>query len=209
MLALLAVMAVAAAAPADPEVARAVDKMQAFYERTRDFAAHFDQTYTYKTFGRKQQSSGHVIFAKPALMRWDYQTPNKKVFVVAKEKAYVLDPEAKTLHVSGLSTDRLSTSISFLWGKGHLADEFEIHRATRPDLSGGIQLELTLKKPDPRFQKIFFLLDAKTYAVKTTIVVDPDGNENRMEFSDIKVNPGIGKDAFELHPPEGTQTFKL
>jgi outer membrane lipoprotein carrier protein len=198
-----------AATPPDAEVGRAVEKMQAFYEHTKDFEAHFEQTYTYKTFGRKQQSSGRVRFAKPALMRWDYEKPSTKVFVVAKDKAYVLDPEAKTLHVSGISTERLSTSITFLWGQGRLADEFEIRRGSRPDLSGGVQIELTPKKPDPRFQKVFFLLDPKSYAVRTTIVIDPDGSENRMDFSETRVNPGLKAEDFELHPSADVQIIKM
>ena len=195
------------AAP-DPEIARIVGKMQAFYERTQDFEAHFDQTYLYKTFNRKQQSEGVVKFAKPGLMRWDYQAPNQKVFVVAKDKAYVFDPEARTMYVSPLSNERLSTSITFLWGRGHLADEFEIQKSSRPDLAGGIQLELTPKKADPRFQKIYFLLDAKTCSVRSTLVIDPDGSENRMDFSAVKVNPGLKSSDLDLKPPADTQIIK-
>jgi outer membrane lipoprotein carrier protein len=205
----VALAAQALAATPDPEISKVVERMQSFYERTKDFEAHFDQTYFYKTFNRKQQSHGVVKFAKPGLMRWDYETPNKKVFVVAKDKAYAFDPEAKTMHVSPLSTEKLSTSITFLWGQGHLADEFEIQKSSRPDLSGGTQLELTPKKPDPRFQKIYFLIDPKTNAVRSTLVVDPDGSENRMDFSDVKVNPGLKASAFDLKAPADTQVIKL
>lgn len=193
----------------DPAVARVVEKMQAFYEGTSDFEARFEQTYLYKAFGRTQRSSGRVRFAKPALMRWDYERPAAKVFVIAKAKVYVWDPEAKTLHVSGFATDRLSTSITFLWGRGRLSEEFDIRRAVRSDLGDGIALELTPRKPDPRFTRVYFVVDAKTHAVRATLVVDPDGSENRMDFADVKVNPGIPRDDFALNPPEGTQVIKL
>ncbi len=192
----------------DPEVARVVARMQAFYENTRDFQAKFDQTYTYKAFNRTQKSQGRVKFAKPAIMRWDYEKPSPKVFVVAKDKVFMYDPSAQVLHKSGFSTDRLSTSVTFLWGRGRLADEFDIRRATRTDLAEGVALELVPKKPDPRYQKIFFLIDSKTYAVKATLVVDADGSENRMEFSDVKINPGLKDDDLLLRPPKGTQIFE-
>src|SRR3569833_3095683 len=49
----------------DPAVKKVVDAMQAFYERTHDFSARFDQTYKYASCNRSQQSSGTVVFRKP------------------------------------------------------------------------------------------------------------------------------------------------
>lgn len=200
----------AAPAPADPEVKHAVDQMQRFYEETRDFEARFQQRYTYKSFGRTTVAKGRVRFLKAGRsMRWDYDKPNEKAFVINGNKVYAYDTEAKQLTVSGIDTERLSASITFLWGQGKLEREFHIKKATRQDLQGGIGLELVPKIPDPRFQKVFFLLDPKSYAVRETIVVDPDGSENRVSFLDVKTNAGFGKEAFNLEYPPDTQVIRL
>src|SRR4051812_17762595 len=74
-----------AAAPRD-DVRALVERVQAFYEKTSDFTARFDQLYTYASFGRKQRSSGQVAFKKPGMMRWDYETPAPKTFVLAGQR---------------------------------------------------------------------------------------------------------------------------
>jgi outer membrane lipoprotein carrier protein len=191
-------------------VRAAVEQMQKFYENTKDFQANFKQTYTYKTFARKTVASGTMKFMKAgASMRWDYQKPEQKVFVVAANKVYAYVKEAKQLTISPIDTDRLSTSVTFLWGQGKLDREFDIKRAERKDLTGGFALELTPKNPDPRFQKIFFVLDPKSYEVKESLVVDPDGSENRIAFSDAKTNQGFGKEAFAIEPPPDTQIIRM
>src|SRR6478735_7886841 len=48
-----------------PEVKALVDRMQAFYERTGDFTANFQQAYAYKASKRTVKSSGTVVFKKP------------------------------------------------------------------------------------------------------------------------------------------------
>ncbi len=196
--------------PMDPEVRKAVDSMQEFYENTKDFRADFKQVYKHKTFAKTTEGSGRMMFKKagPA-MRWDYLKPEEKVFVIAAERVSTYDKAAKLLVVSRMSADRLSASITFLWGQGNLEHEFRIAKAARADLTGGIALELTPKIADPRFQKVFFLLDAKTYAVKETIVVDPDGSENRMTFSNQKTNTGISNEAFMIQPPADVEIKRM
>lgn len=81
-----------ARAPLAPEVKALVDRVQTFYEKTADFVSGFRQDYTYKTFKRTQTSSGTVTFKKPGLMRWEYERPTPKTFVLAQDKVYAYDP---------------------------------------------------------------------------------------------------------------------
>jgi outer membrane lipoprotein carrier protein len=197
-------------APMEPEIAKAVEAMQRFYEGLKDFQADFKQVYTYKTFGRKTEATGKMKFMKQGgSMRWDYAKPDVKVFVVSNEKVYAYDQAAKLLTVSRIAADRLSASITFLWGTGRLDREFRITRATRKDLKDGIALELTPKVADPRFQKVFFLLDPKTFSVKASVVVDPDGSENHMTFTNPKQDSGFGTEAFKIEPPADTQIKRM
>lgn len=203
-------MTVQATVEMEPEVKRAVDEMQKFYEETVRFEAEFDQTYSYTTFSRKTKSVGRVRFLKSgASMRWDYVEPTEKSFVVAAEKFFVYDKEAKQILVAEMDSDRISASISFLWGQGKLEKEFFIRKSTRDDLKDGIALELTPKVPDPRFQKVYFLINPKDYSVKETLVIDPDGSENRVRFRNVRTDGKFGKEAFLLEPPEDVQVVRF
>jgi outer membrane lipoprotein carrier protein len=198
----------ARAAPMSPEVKDLVNRMQAFYEKTQDFTAGFQQVYTYRTFKRVSRSTGKVTYKKPALMRWEYETQDGKsaprTFVLAGDRVYAYDPGAKLLTRAAISTNQLSASVTFLWGQGRLADEFSITRAAC-DTCTGTLLELTPLVPDPRFKRVKLEVDPKTAQVIRSIVVDPDGSENAITFLDMVTNTGVDEKTFKLSPPPGTQ----
>jgi len=198
----------AQAKPMSPEVKDLVDRMQAFYEKTQDFTAEFQQVYSYKTFKRVTKSSGKVTYKKPALMRWEYETqdgkPSPRTFVLAGDRVYAFDPAAKLLTRAAISTNQLSASVTFLWGQGKLADEFSIEVASCKDCSGTL-LELTPLVADPRFKRVKLEVDPKTAQVIRSIVVDPDGSENAITFLKMVTNTGVDEAHFKLSPPPGTQ----
>ena len=207
----LSLASVAPSAQAAPktEVKALVERMQGFYEKTKDFRAEFDQVYRYKAFNRTQSSSGWVLFKKPALMRWEYEQPSKKTFVLNGEKVYVLDPEAMTLTTGiNLRSNQLSASVTFLWGRGKLGDEFKIEK-TPCAVCTGTLLTLTPKVLDLRFQRVLLEVDPKTAQVLKSTVVDPDGSENVISFKNMKTNVGAEEAAFHLTPPEGTQVIDM
>ena len=191
-----------------PEVKELVDRMQAFYEKTQDFTSGFKQDYKYKALRRTQTSTGKVTYKKPGLMRWEYEKPSKRTFVLAGEKVYAYDPEAQSLTVGRIDTSQLSASVTFLFGQGKLADEFSITQGACKDCKGTL-LVLDPLKADPRFRQVRLEVDPKTAQVLKSTVVDPDGSENAIAFLDLKTNVGIAADSFKLNPPEGTRIDDL
>jgi outer membrane lipoprotein carrier protein len=204
LLVLAAGQAPAAARPMSSEVKALVDRTQGFYEKTQDFTADFKQEYHYKTFNRTVVSTGTVAFQKPAKMRWEYLTPSKRSFVLSADRIYALDPEAQTLTKAALPTSQLSASVTFLWGKGKLSDEFDISRTECKECLGTL-LTLVPKKPDARFREVQLDIDPKSAQVRRSIVIDPDGSRNTITFSSLKTNVGVPKETFQLTPPPGTQ----
>ncbi|MGZ3479371.1 MAG: LolA family protein [Myxococcaceae bacterium] len=204
VLALAAAPAPAGARSMAPEVKALVDRMQGFYERTQDFTADFKQEYLYRTFNRTVVSTGTVAFQKPAKMRWEYLTPSKRTFVLSGDRIYALDPDAQTLTKAALPTSQLSASVTFLWGKGKLGDEFDISRTECKECAGTL-LTLVPKKPDARFREVQLEIDSKSAQVRRSIVIDPDGSRNTITFSALKTNVALPKETFQLTPPPGTQ----
>jgi outer membrane lipoprotein carrier protein len=187
-----------------PDVKALVDRVQSFYEKTQDFSAEFKQEYTYKAFKRTQVSSGVVTFKKPGLMRWEYAKPSAKTFVLAGDRVFMHDPEAKLVTRAAINTNQLSASVTFLFGVGKLENEFNIVKTTCAKCTG-TQLELTPFVPDARFKKILLEVDEKTASVIKSTVIDPDGSENAISFIGLKTNVGINETHFKITPPPGTQ----
>jgi outer membrane lipoprotein carrier protein len=137
-------------------------------------------------------------------MRWEYEKPSPRTFVLAGSKVYAYDPPAQTLTVGSVDTSQLSASVTFLFGQGRLADEFHIKKGTCADCKGTL-LVLDPAKADPRFRQVRLEVDPKTAQVLKSTVVDPDGSENAIAFLELKTNVGVSKDSFKLDPPEGTR----
>jgi len=190
------------------EVKAAVKSMQAFYEKAKDCSADFTQTYLNQAFKKTLTSTGKLRFKKPGMLRFDYLTPEPKFFVVKNDKITSYVPAAQQAMVGSFKADELSASVTFLFGKGNLETEFTVHPPDRRDLTAGTAMLLLPKHEDPRFSKIYFVVDPATSAVKQSVVVDPSGNENRFDFAHIETNRGLTEKDFDETLPKGTQIIK-
>jgi outer membrane lipoprotein carrier protein len=191
------------------DVKAAVKSMQGFYEKAKDCSADFTQTYVNRAFKKTLTSTGTLKFKKPGMVRFDYLTPEPKVFLVKNDKITSYVPAAQQAMVGSFKADQLSASVSFLFGKGNIESEFTVHPADRNDLVQGTAMLLLPKREDPRFSKIYFVVDPVSAAVRESVVVDPSGNENRFDFTQIKANLGLAEKDFDEELPKGTQTIKM
>lgn len=200
MTALLAALLLAA--PAPPPAAELARKVQAYYERTRDLEARFQQTYTYAGFGRRLVSSGTLKVKKPGMMRWDYEKPARKTVAVKGSRLVQWEPEENQAYVDDrFDASAMSAAVTFLLGEGDLAREFAI--------SGGEGGTLVLRprEPDPRVESITLTVGAEG-EVTGTRVVDGSGNVNDIRFSDVRRNPGLSEAAFDVTLPKGVHRLE-
>ena len=190
-----------AAAPAapGPTAVELTRRVQAFYEKTRDLEAAFTQTYVYGGLGRKLTSTGTLKIKKPGLMRWDYQSPSRKVVAVTGKRLVQYEPEEQQAWVDEqFDATALTAAVAFLLGKGDLARDFT------PSLGDGGALVLRPKQADPRVARITFTVGPDGEVLATS-VVDGAGNENRLAFRSIRRNGGIPDAAFVVELPAGTR----
>ncbi len=215
MLALTLALALAASpgaaepsTPAPPPVVSTADaqalarKVQAFYERTRDLEARFQQTYTYAGFGRRQVSKGTLRVKKPGMMRWDYASPAEKTVAVKGSRLVQYEPDENQAYVDeAFDASAMSAAVTFLLGKGDLAKEFRLS----VDASGA--LVLRPKEPDPRVETVALSVGPEG-EVRATRVVDGAGNVNELQLSDVRRNAGIPDAAFEVKLPKDVHLLK-
>ncbi len=208
---LLSVLAVPApAAPAGRlELRAVVDRMQKRYEQASDFHAHFSQALTNPTFGRTTVSSGEVQVKKPGRMRWDYDKPEKKMYLANGRALWMYEPDERQVVKADLKTSQLPAALSFLMGSGKLVDEFEIIFAK--DIPFGTatdyKLSLKAKQPQSTYKSIYFLVDPETYLVKQSVLIDTQGLINAITFSDVKVNSKLADSLFKWSPPAGVRVI--
>ena len=198
----------AAASAADrPTLPQVVDRMQKLYEGTQNLKARFAQTL--QTAMGKRNASGILRLKKPGKMRWDYEKPEKKLFVTDGSILWMYEPEDEQAFRQPLNSSQLPAQVSFLFGKGRLSDEFEITFLDGQKLgaAGDYVLKLIPKKATAQYKHLVFVVDGKTYMVKETLLFDQQGGSNHIVFSNIETNlkAEIDDSRFAFTPPPNTK----
>lgn len=181
---------------AAPDPAALAQRVQGFYERTRDLEARFTQTYTYASFGRSQVSKGRLRVKKPGMMRWDYESPAPKTVAVKGKRLVQYEPAENQAFVDEkFDASTMSAAITFLVGTGDLAKEFDFA------VDGAGALVLKPKQEDPRVASIVLVVGASGEVTETR-VRDGSGNENRVAFEKIETNRGLKDSDFDVKLPK-------
>lgn len=188
------------------EVAR---RVQAFYKETQDFQAHFRQTYTDVAAGDSKVSQGQVFFKKPGKMRWDYlhpedRTRRDKLYVSDGSAFYIYEYEFQQVFKQCLADSQLPTSLRFLMGEGELLEEFDVEFA-RGSTRDAPVLRLVPKQPTPQYKELRFTVHPQDFQVTKTVLYDPYGNTNAIEFRQMMVNRNLPDSGFEFRPPQGAR----
>ena len=193
-------------APAALTEATVVAGIQGFYANAQDLKADFTQTYTYTVYDRSQVSTGKVFFKKRNMMRWDYKTPEVKVFVADGDTLWVYEPEQGQVFKRSLKAAQLPVALTFMSGDGQLKDAFSATLLEAPSAKT-LLVELIPKKDEGDYQSLRLEVDRTTYQVLASTVVDPVGNTNKVVFSDVQTNGGLPDAGFKFTPPAGVRVL--
>jgi len=201
--------ATATALPAD-QAAQVLTKVQNFYDKTTSFSSDFTQEFFVKSHNIKKQSKGKVTFAKPGKMHWEYAEPKDNRVVSDGAVLKVYEAANKQMFEQNVDKSQYPAALSFLVGGGKLADtfNFELYEGAAMNFAGGQVLVGTPKQPSPAYQKVLFYIDSATSQVRGVLIVDGQGNRNRFDFENPKVNDPVDPNVFRFSPPAGTQIIR-
>jgi outer membrane lipoprotein carrier protein len=204
------------AAPAAPgslsaEKAKEVlDKVQAVYEKTSSFQADFAQEFVATLHNKKTTSSGSVVFQKPGKMSFRYAQPEGNRIVSNGVRIRVYEKANNQMYEQPVDKAQYPAALSFLTGTGKLEESFtfELFSGEAMKFPGGYVLVGTPKSATPAYKKVLFYADAKTFQVRRVLILDNQGNKNRFDFNNAKVNEAVKAGEFDFEPPPGTTTIK-
>jgi outer membrane lipoprotein carrier protein len=191
-----------AAQPAADALARSV---QAHYQQVKDFTASFEQAYVGGALKRRSVERGTVAIRKPGRMRWDYESPEKKLFVSDGTRMYFYVPADKQVRVSAMpEAGRVPTPILFLAGRGDLLRDFKVEEVPPPvGATGARALRLRPVRPEPEYDTLTLVVDGTSYAMRQMIVVDAQGGTSTFSFTNLRENVGVADSRFVFTMPKG------
>src|SRR5258705_6754204 len=112
-----------AAESSPAEVAQALQKK---YASIKGFSTDFVHTYRGGVLNKQLTERGHLLIKKPGKMRWEYTTPEKKLFVSDGVKIYFYIPEDRQVTITSMPPQhKATTPVLFLVGNGDLARDFQ------------------------------------------------------------------------------------
>jgi outer membrane lipoprotein carrier protein len=194
-------------ASTQPSLQDVVDRLQKKYQNIETLQANFTQTYQSQRFsGSGITEKGVVYLRKGGLMRWEYQEPEKKIFVSDGLFYFYYVPEDKQVVKTPVDqqTNQQSPTL-FLAGRGNFAKDFKAEWAD--PRSGARVIKLNPVKPQPDFEYLIVEIDPVRDLVLRLLVVDSYGNKTEYKFTNIRENPPLQRDLFVFHAPAGTDVI--
>ncbi|MBI2455958.1 MAG: outer membrane lipoprotein chaperone LolA [candidate division NC10 bacterium] len=197
----------AAAAKAGPDVDEVVAKVEVICAKTQDLSARFRQTVTNRSLGAVREGGGSFMLKRPGKVRWEYETPEPRLFVTDGKTLWDYSPVDKQARAQAL--DEVFSSrlpLAFLAGDCQLRRDFAItaveHAGTRASPSSRV-LDLRPLRADAGIARMLLEVNLQGYTVEKTTLFDAAGNTTVIALTDLKLNSGLSDQQFQFTPPAG------
>jgi outer membrane lipoprotein carrier protein len=187
-------------------VARAVDD---HYNRLHSLQAEF--TEIYQGAGIERTESGTLWLKKPGKMRWEYRSPEEKLFVGNGSDAWLYLPAEKQVRKSNMrKLEDLRSPLAFLLGKTKL--EKELTGLTfAPEVQawkeGNSVLRGVPRGMEDRVQSVVLEITPE-YRIARILIQGMDDAITEYRFSDQKEDVQVSDAKFHFTAPAGSETIE-
>jgi outer membrane lipoprotein carrier protein len=208
LLALPADPALRAIEPDAPELARTLQKK---YDGIRDFSSDFVHSYEGGVLRKKITERGRLLVKKPGRMRWEYTSPERKLFVSDGTKMYSYLPQDKQVIVSPVpAEDQATTPTLFLAGKGNLIRDFTPSLVDLPaGMPAGAQaLKLIPKTSQRDYDWLVLVVEPGRLTIRGLVTGDAQGGKSTFLFDNLRENIGIADKEFAFKIPRGVDVVQ-
>lgn len=190
----------AASAQSAPDVHEIAQRVDDHYNKLHSLRAGFTEIYA--GLGVDRSESGTLLLLKPGRMRWDYNQPAGKVFLLDGKYAWSYAPgAAQVQRIPARQLDDLRSPLSFLLGHTRLEKELANLTLT-PGQHGDYLLTGGPKNQQDRVRQVKLAVTS-TGVITALEIEEQDGAITRFLFSDEQPNAPAPGSAFQFTPPPG------
>ena len=207
-------LAFAMPSAAQPALRTAEDLQHALqrrYELVLDLSADFIQTYEGGVLRSRLSEHGHMQMKIPGKMRWDYLEPERKLMVSDGEQMFLYLPDDEQVMLLAVpAEDQATTPALILAGVGDFVNDFAAALDTVQDApQNSYVLRLTPTRPEPDFEFLTVVLDARSLAITRLIAYDFEGGVSTFLFSNLQENIDLPDTPFTFEIPRGTEIIPI
>jgi len=204
------------------DVKRLVDLFESRYRAAHTLQAAFLERYTEN--GRVVRvEAGTAYFRRPGKMRWEYQSPEKNLFLVDGKNAWFYVPADHTAtRVPAKQSSDWRTPLALLAGEmkvSRVCARVQAVPDRKLESPGDIALRCELRGADKQTQEshasggcphneeageeVFFEIVKNTGELVCITVKDPGGVGIEFHFTNWQADPPVDDALFHFHPPSG------
>src|SRR5579863_4552201 len=217
MIALILAIAAMSLAPASvPDAKLAVRALESRYHRASTLKATFFERYSDGSGGVSAES-GTVYFSRPGRMRWEYESPEQKLFLVDGKSAWFYVPADRTASRAKIrESSDWRTPLALLAGKTDLSKLCRGIELVGSESSDGKDSELQSTDGDAVLRCVprgsdekgteapDVLLEVEPQGWLARIVIHQAGNaQTEFRFGNWEENIPIPEAKFHFEPPPG------
>ncbi len=169
------------------------------YNHLASLQAHYVERYT--GMGLNRSEAGILLLKKPGRMRWSYEVPAGKVFILDGKYAWFYSPgDPQAQRISAKQMDDLRTPLRFLLGHTQLGKELT-SIAVKPDATG-FHIAGVPRGMENRVRQLS--LEVSPIGLITAMRVEElDGAITEFTFTGIEENVPTKAGDFIFTPPPG------
>jgi outer membrane lipoprotein carrier protein len=196
----------AAGQSTEKAVSDRVRALEARYRGAETFRAAFLERRS-EGRGSVQLESGTLLIRRPGLMRWDYESPEAKLFLVDGKHAWFYVPADRTVTKAAIrQSDDARIPLLLLTGKttvGRVCRRIEL-ADVHVEGAGNTALRcLPTKGEEEQYREALFELDSGNRLVRL-LVREAGDVETEFHFGQWEENIPLDPSLFRFVPPKGT-----
>lgn len=197
-----------------------VKRFENTYRRATTLRAKFLERYSEQ--GRLTRAeSGVVSFRRPGKMRWEYEAPEKNLFLVDGKTAWFYVPADHTVtRVPARQSEDWRTPLALLAGEvkvSRICENVTIEDTAESPAENVVVLRCPLKQAEKRRAKgegdaltgasepdvVRLALVKDTGELRSVLIHDRGGILVEFQFANWEFNPPIQEKSFHFAPPDG------
>ncbi|MGO4883240.1 MAG: LolA family protein [Bryobacteraceae bacterium] len=174
--------------------------VEARYNHAQTLQVVFHEAYTGPGQPRRTES-GTLLLRKPGRMRWDYTSPQGKLFVSDGKYLWLYTPSNNKVEQMKIKeSDDMRAPLAFLLGKLHFDKEFRNIKSA--PAAAGIRITADPKTDTLPYTSVEFVV-GKDNIIRHVQVVGYDKSILEFDFDQEKLNPPLEAKLFQFRMPPG------
>lgn len=198
--------AISIPAPQSSELNTLIDGLQRKYSRMQGLAADFVQVYS-GADGRVIRETGQLLLKRPRKARWEYASPERKLFVSDGRNVFFYVYGEKNATASPIKeTADPQIPFLFLLGRGDLRRDFsriEIATGEAAIGAGGQLLRLFPKRAPEEFKQLLVEVSTASFEVRRMVILERSGARMDFLLSNLRENYIAPDGQFQFVAPPG------